>query len=83
MLAGTRTIKGNYAFLILRPKAHGPSPGGLGLHSLLLFVRLINFFLFPMPVVKNVSGVANASDDVLYVDTHWSRLVGMRPLAPG
>lgn len=47
------------------------------------FMWLLDFFLFPMPVVKNVSGVANASDDVLYVDTHWSRLVGMRPLAPG
>lgn len=69
MLAGTRTIKGNYAFLILRPKAHGPSPGGLGLHSLLLFVRLINFFLFPMPVVKDVSGIVNVSNAVLYVGT--------------
>jgi hypothetical protein len=44
---------------------------------------LVDFFLFPTPVVEDVSGIANASDVVLYVDARWSILGGLRLLAPG
>jgi hypothetical protein len=36
-----------------------------------------------MPIVEDVSGIMDASNAMLYVDTYRSRLGGMRPLAPG
>lgn len=44
------------------------------------FAWLLDFFLFPMIVVEDVSGVVNASDAVLCVNAHRSRLGGLCPL---
>jgi hypothetical protein len=44
---------------------------------------LLDFFLFLTVVVEDMSGVANASDAMLYVDMSWSRLGGLCPLAVG
>jgi hypothetical protein len=71
MLAGGRTFGGNFTFFISCSKACVPS-----------FALLLDFFQFPPPIVEDVSGVANASDAVLYVDARHCRLGGLLPLAP-
>jgi hypothetical protein len=42
------------------------------------FTRLLNFFLFPTPVVEDVPSVMNASDVVVYMDARQSRVGGLR-----
>jgi hypothetical protein len=72
-------LRGKLCFPNLAPKGAWSRQGGLGLHAP-SFARLLNLFLFPMPLVEDVLGITNAPDAMLYVDVRRSRLGGMRLL---
>jgi hypothetical protein len=63
----------------LAPEGAWSRPSGLGLHAP-SFARLLDLFLFLIPLVEDVLGITNAPDAMLYVDVRQSKLGGMRLL---
>lgn len=72
-------LRGKLCFSNLAPEGAWSRPGGLGLHAP-SFARLLDLFLFLMPLVEDVLGIMNAPDAMLYVDVCQSRLGGMHLL---
>jgi hypothetical protein len=78
---GRRTyLWGNCAFRISRPKARGPTLGGLGLHACLLSRGCLTSSCSRHLFIEDVPSVADAIDAMLYVDTCRNRQGGLCPL---